>query len=202
MWDALLRASAAAALLAIPLVLVSPRTGPLVGFLLVTIWLNGPLAPFFPASYEPVLMIMGRFYSPWLIGSLGMAGTIYVEFLNYHLYGKIIHSGPLTGFRQSRVVTWTARLFTRAPFFTVWLCAWSPLPYWAVRFLSPLARYPIGKHLWATFLGRYPRLVFFAALGTWWNVDLRVLLGISVALVALAVVLGARWKPAAPGGRA
>lgn len=201
LWDVLLRISAGAGLAAIPLVLVWPSSGPLVGFLLVTLWLNGPLAPFFPASYEPVLMIMGRFYSPLLVAALGIAGTLFIEFLNYHLYRKVLHSGALTGARRSRAVAWIVRTFARAPFFTVWLCSWSPLPYWAVRFLSPLAGYAVTKHLWATFLGRFPRLLFFAALGAWWNVDVRLLVMISVVLIAVAVVLALRWRlqPSAVG---
>ena len=44
-WDGLLRASGGVCLLAIPLVIWVPFTAPLIGFLLVTMWLHGPPAP-------------------------------------------------------------------------------------------------------------------------------------------------------------
>jgi len=194
-WDGILRGTGATALLAIPVVFLRPASAPLVAFVLVTIWVNGPIAPFLPATYEPILMMYGRLYPPLLIAFLGMLGTMYVEYLNYRLYSLMLHANALTRLRESRVVRRLGSLFKRAPFFTVWLCSWSPLPYWSVRFLSPLTRFPVSRHLLATFLGRFPRLWFFAALGVWWQVDLRWLAGVAVGSIVVAVaVWGMRRK--------
>lgn len=190
-WDGIVRGTGATALLAIPVVFLRPASGPLVAFVLVTIWVNGPIAPFLPAAYEPILMAYGRLYPPLLIGFLGILGTIYVEYLNYRLYSRMLRANALTRLRESRVVRKLGSLFERAPFFTVWLCSWSPLPYWSVRFLSPLTRFPVSRHLLATFLGRFPRLWFFAALGVWWQVDLRWLAGVALGSIAIAVIV---WK--------
>ena len=191
-WDGIVRGSGATALLAIPLVFLRPASGPLVAFVLVTIWVNGPIAPFLPAAYEPILMMYGRLYPPLLIAFLGVLGTIYVE---YRLYSRMLHANALTGVRESRVVRRLGSLFERAPFLTVWLCSWSLLPYWSVRFLSPLTGFPVSRHLLATLLGRFPRLWFFAALGVWWQVDLRWLAGVAVGSFAVAVtVWGMRRK--------
>lgn len=189
-WDGVVRGTGLLGLLAIPLVLFVPETGPLTGFVLITIWVNGPIAPFLPATYEPILMIFGRLFRPLLIASLGIAGTLYVEFLNYHLYRKVLELDAAEELREHRLTRKVVELFQRMPFFTVWLCSWSILPYWAVRFLSPLAGYPVGKQLLATFLGRFPRLWFFAALGVWWDIETRWLVWLTVAGVALG---GAIW---------
>ncbi len=186
-WDGLIRASGLLALVAIPATFRLPGFGALTGFVLVTMWLNGPLAPFFPASYEPVLMLYGRLYPPLLVATCGMGATLYIEFLNYHLYRRLLRSPMLDPLRQSRTVKWIIKIFQRSPFLAVWLCAWSPLPYWSVRFLSPLSGYPPSRHLWATFLGRFPRLWFFASLGLWWRASTALLFGISVGSVLLAV---------------
>lgn len=186
-WDGVVRGTGLVGLLAIPLVGLRPETGPLTGFLLVTIWVNGPIAPFLPATYEPILMIFGRLYPPVLVGAVGIVGTIYVEFLNYHLYRKVLELDAAEGLREHRTTRKVVELFDRMPFFTVWLCSWSILPYWAVRFLSPLAGYPVGKQLLATFLGRFPRLWFFAALGTWWDIDTRWLIWATVAGIVLGL---------------
>ncbi len=159
-WDGVVRGSGVLALLAIPGVLWLPTAfGGLVGFTLVTIWVNGPLGIFLPATYEPILMLFGRVYPPLLVGFVGILGVLYVEYLNYHLYGKLLHLEGFRVVRESRTVRRVVGLFRRAPFFTVWLCSWSPLPYWAVRILAPISRYPTRKYLLATFLGRFPRCV-------------------------------------------
>lgn len=189
-WDGVVRGSGILALLAIPGVLWLPTGfGGLVGFTLVTIWVNGPLGIFLPATYEPILMLFGRVYPPVLVGFVGILGVLYVEYLNYHLYGKLLHLDAFRVVRESRTVRRVVNLFERAPFFTVWLCSWSPLPYWAVRILAPISGYPTGKYLFATFLGRFPRLWFFAALGVWWKVDTAVLAAISLGSIALAVAV-------------
>lgn len=200
--DVFLRGSAGLALLAIYALLRWPAAGPLVGFFFVTVLLNGPLSPLLPAAYEPVLMVAGRVYAPSLIALVGVAGILAIEYLNYYLYRLAIlhpHAGTV---RQSRLVARTLALFERQPFFTVWLCAWSPLPYWAVRVLAPLAGYPVNRYLLATFLGRAPRLWFFAALGTVVPVSTQLLVMATVTMVAAALGIVARralaWRARVP----
>ncbi len=187
-WDGVLRGSGITVLLGIFILQYMPTAGPLVGFVLVTIWINGPIAFLFPAVYEPILMLFGRMYPPLLIGCLGTCGTLYVEYLNYHLYRRALYTDALAPFRRRRLVQRVTALFRKMPFFTVWLCSLL-LPYWPVRIVSPLAGYAVSRHLTATLLGRFPRLWFFAALGASLHVDPKVLLGISAAVAGSALVL-------------
>jgi len=184
-----LRLSGVVALLAIPLTLYVPKAGGMVGFAIVTVWVNGPISPILPSTYEPILMLMGRLYAAPLVAVVGTAGTIYVEYLNYHLYKRVLQLDALERMQKSRLVERVLRYFSKAPFFTVWVCSWSPLPYWTVRFISPLAGYEVHRHLFATFCGRFPRLWFFAALGVWWNVSVGVLIAISVGSIGVALVV-------------
>ena len=189
-WDGVVRGTGLLGLLAIPVVLFMPRDfGGLVGFLLVTIWVNGPLGIFLPATYEPILMLFGRVYPPVLIAALGIAGTLYIEFLNYYLYAKILHLKSFAPARESRTVQRVVGLFKKAPFFTVWLCSWSPLPYWSVRIMAPIAGYRVDRYLLATLLGRFPRLWFFAALGLYWKISGEWLFAISVGSILLALTV-------------
>ncbi len=185
--DVFLRGTGALALLAIGALLVWPAAGPVIGFFFVTVLLNGPLSPLLPAAYEPVLMVAGRVYTPLLVALVGIAGILAIEYLNYYLYRLAVLHPRAAGVRQSRMVGKTLALFERRPFFTVWLCAWSPLPFWAVRILAPMARYPVNRYLLATFLGRAPRLWFFAALGPVVPVSTRVLVMATATMVAVAL---------------
>lgn len=169
LWDGVVRGSGLLALLGILLVELVPETAPLVGFSVFTIWMTGPLSPLFPTGYEPVLMVMSRAYAPILVAAVGMVTQIYVEFLNYHLHGRLLELDAAEPLRESRVVEKLKGYFERHPFFTVWFCAWSPVPYWTVRVLAPLAGYPLGRYMAATVLGRFPKLWIFAALGLYWQ---------------------------------
>jgi hypothetical protein len=188
-WDSVLRLSGFVALLAIPLALYVPRASGMVGFFIVTVWVNGPISPILPATFEPILMLMGRLYPAFLVASVAVVGTLYVEYLNYHIHGRVLQISALESTRNSQMVTWVLKLFSRAPFFTVWLFSWSPLPYWTVRFISPLAGYDVRRHLLATFLGRYPRLWFIAWLGVWLSVSLELLFAITAGSILVAVTV-------------
>jgi uncharacterized membrane protein YdjX (TVP38/TMEM64 family) len=166
----------------------APAVGGLVGFAVVTMWVNGPVGIFLPATYEPIVMLFGRVYPPLWVGLTGVLASVYVEFLNYHVYARILRAPRLALLRENAVVRRILPLFRRAPFFTVWLCSWSPLPHWTVRVLAPLAGYPVTRFLCATALGRFPRLWFFAALGAL-PIPPRVLLGAVAVGIAAAVGL-------------
>lgn len=186
-WDRFLRATAVVLLLAIPLTILVPATGGFVAFGLITIWVNGPIAPFLPSTYEPIVILFGRVYPPLLVAVVGTGGTIYAEYLNYHIYRRILRVDALTRARQSRLSTWVLERFRRAPFFTIWLCSWSILPYWPVRFISPLAGYDVNRQMVATALGRFPRIWVFATFGALLQIDVKLLAFISLGLVLLAV---------------
>lgn len=188
-WDGIVRGSGLLSLIAVPLVLLLPATGPPVGFILMTMWLNGPIAPLLPATYELTLVPLGRFYPPLGIAVVGMLAILYVEYLNYRLYGAAVGTRALRPVRESRAFGLAVRLFNAAPFFAIWLCAWSPLPYWAVRVVAPTTGYPLRRYLLATSIGRLPRLWVFAALGTWTNVSTTALVLIALALILLMAAI-------------
>jgi membrane protein YqaA with SNARE-associated domain len=190
-WDAVIRGTGVLALLGIYPILRWPELAGLMGFLVVTIIMNGPISPIFPASYEPVLMLAGRVYQPWIIAAVGTAGTLYMEYINYYIYGYAVFHPKLDHARGSVWVRTTVDLFKKGPFLAIVITAFTPLPYWVVRILGPLAKYPIDRYLLATFIGRFPRLWFYAALGLWIPVSAAAIVIGSVAL-AVAILL-AGW---------
>ena len=99
--DIILRVTGLLALLAVPLALYEPHSAVLTGFVLVTIWMNGPYSPVLPATFEPMLMLMGRLYPPLLVATLGTFGTLTVEYLNYKLYRSLLFSRKLTPLRTT-----------------------------------------------------------------------------------------------------
>ena len=189
-WDAVVRGTGVVAALAIYPTIRWPEVAGIVGFLCITMFLHGPLAPLLPAAHEAVLMVAGRAYAPLLVAVVGIAGTLYMEYINYHVYRAALLHPRLERTRQSKLVRGTVALFEKAPFFCVWMCSWSPLPYWAVRFLAPLSGYDVRRYLLATFLGRAPRYYFIALFGKILPVSNLALAGVTVAMIAIAVLIG------------
>ena len=185
-WDAVLRATGVVALLAVYPTYRWPAVAGLVGFFCLTLFMSGPITVVVPAMFEPLLMVTGRVYPPLLVAVVAVAGNLYMDNINYHLFGAAIRHPRLESAKNSRIVQRMLALFQRSPFFAVWLCSWSPIPYWIVSTLAPLSRYSKQKYLFATFLGRFPRVWFFAALGLVVPISSQVL----VTYVACAIVVG------------
>lgn len=185
-WDAVLRASGVVALLAIYPTWRWPAFAGLIGFFCLTLVMSGPITVVVPAMFEPLLMVTGRLYPPLLVAVVAVAGNLYMDNINYHLFGAAIAHPRLERLRNSRVARGMLALFQRMPFFAVWLCSWSPIPYWIVSTLAPLSGYSKRRYLLATLVGRFPRVWFFAALGAVVPISSQVL----VAYVACALVVG------------
>jgi uncharacterized membrane protein YdjX (TVP38/TMEM64 family) len=194
-WDAVLRATGILALAAIYPALRWPDVAALTGFLCVTLFVSGPISMVLPAAFEPILMVTGRLYPPLLVTLLAVAGNLYMDYVNYHVYGAVMQHPRLERARKSWMVQKTLGLFGRSPFFAVWLCAWSPIPYWIVSVLAPLSRYSMHRYLFATFLGRAPRVWFFATLGLVIPVSTQVLATSAIAAVVTGVVVALRKGP-------
>lgn len=196
MWDVVIRGTGIVGGAAIPVVLLFPATAPPIAFVLLTAWLNGPLSPVMPTAYEPVLMIMARVYPAPVVAGLGCVGVALIEFVTYQLYRKVLGLDTLRKVRESDLSRKLVGWFRKAPFATVWFVALTPLPFWVVQILSPLAGYPVVRHLAATVLGRFPRYWLFAELAGWLRPSTELLLAIAVGgfVVAVTAVLIRRWR--------
>ena len=204
--DAALWAAALLGLAGIALTLLVPGAAALVFFVAFTVWTNGPHSPLLPAAHEPVLMLYGRLYPPAFIAALGTAAILLAEWINYHLYRHAADLPALAGVRDRRTVRWAVRLFKRSPFAAIVVFAITPLPYWIGRVLSVLSGYPLGRHLAATAIGRFPRLWLWAALGglaipTRWLVAVAIGSTVVAGLFAFVRTSRARLHRTGPIGR-
>lgn len=191
LWDLYLRSTGVLGVAGIAVVLADPVSGPLVGLVVYTLWVTGPLSPFFPVGLEPVVMLWGRLYAPLLVAVTVTAASLYVELVTYHLYRTMLRQRVTQRLRESRFLQRLRRYFERAPFATVWVLSWSPIPYWGGRILAALTGYSVARYLLATLLGRLPKFWLFAALGLQWQLSAQALVAVVVAgtLLSLALLL-------------
>jgi uncharacterized membrane protein YdjX (TVP38/TMEM64 family) len=167
-WDGILRGTAIIALGAIGIILWLPGATTLVVFLLLSLGCHGPLSPFLPAAYEPILLLYGQLYPPLVIALLGALTSAAAEYLNYHLYRALLSSDSLARVLRSDAARPVTALFGRRPFLAIWICAWSPLPDWAARILATHTRYPVRRYLAAFVVGRIPKFWLLAEVGLHW----------------------------------
>ena len=144
------------------------KAASLVVFVLLSLACHGPLSPFLPATYEPILLFYGQLYPPLAVALLGAVASAAAEYLNYYLYRALLDCRSLDRLMRSNGARPVTALFARRPFLAIWICAWSPLPDWAARILAAHSRYPVHRYLAAFVVGRIPKFWLLAAVGSYW----------------------------------
>jgi len=189
-WDVMLRGCGAVALVAIACTSFVPPAADFALLFTLTVLAKGPYSLVVPLAYEPVVMLFARLHAPLIVAVTATTACLAVECVNYRVYRAALHSRLLAGVRRSAFAERTARWFGVAPFATVWLAAFAPLPYGVARVCAVLAGYPVNRYLAATLLGRFPRYWLYGTLGLVLPIsDLSLgAIGLATAVVGLLVV--------------
>ncbi len=195
-WDLFLRATGAAGLAGILIIRLLPDSAPLVWLGVLGIPANSPLSPLFPTAFEPLIMDAADHAGVWSVTLVSTAIYMYTEYLNWHLYAWVLNWERFRSASQGRWVKLGTEWFARAPFITVVVFAFTPLPFWAARSLAILHRYPLRRFMAGTAVGRLPRFLIYAWFGSMLALPTAVLLGLifGTALIVIAARL-ARHRP-------
>ena len=186
-WDLFIRATALVALLGIPTVVLFPRLVPLVWLAVISIPTNSPFSPLLPTAFEPVIMEAAKYEKALWVTLVALGAYMYMEYLNWHVYTWALDWHRFAALRERRWVRRSVEYFARAPFTTVVVFAFTPLPFWVARLLAILYRYPLGRFLTATAVGRLPRLYLYAWLGELLKVPTVLLVAVIVGGAAVVV---------------
>ncbi len=148
----------------------------------------------FPAEFiistvphEPVILYFSKFYPPLLTALVSVAGLVLTEIINYTVFQYVADLRLFRRMLESRVVQKSVNLFNKAPFLTLWVCGFTPIPFYPLRFLVVLARYPLWKYILAVFTSRLPRIYLIALLGDLLSFPDYVIFGIFGLLLAVAL---------------
>ncbi|MCJ7579451.1 MAG: VTT domain-containing protein [Candidatus Aminicenantes bacterium] len=115
--------------------------------------------------YDPAVIFFARFHAPLIIAFVGVAGIMASEAINYTCFEYIVDRKFFDKILKHKFVVKLTRLFNKAPFWTMLIVAFTPIPIYPFRFLVVLARFPLLKYLLALFVGRLPRLYLIALFG-------------------------------------
>jgi len=138
--------------------------------------------------HEPVLLYFGKFYSPITVALVAISGTVLTEILNYSTFKYVTDLKIFAKLQQKSAVIKTIRFFNKAPFLTLWVAGITPIPFYPLRFLVVLARYPLLKYILAIFLSRFPRFFILAYLSYKIQIPDYILLALFVLLIVIANV--------------
>ena len=115
--------------------------------------------------YDPVLIFFARFHEPVIISFVGVAGILISEAINYTVFEYIVDMKFFDRVLELKFIAKLIRLFNKAPFWTMLIVAFTPIPIYPFRFLVVMARFPLHLYLLTLFLGRLPRLYLLALFG-------------------------------------
>jgi len=186
-WDLMIRSAGVAALIGIPTIIAFPRAIPLVWLAVLSIPANSPLSPIIPAAFEPLIMEAAKYERAIWVTLVALAAYMYMEYLNWHAYAWVLSRRALKGLREHNLIQRSLKYFAYAPFATVVVFAFTPMPFWAIRTLAILDKYPVQTFMTATAIGRFPRLFAYAWLGSIFRIPTLVLVGIIFGTAAAVI---------------
>lgn len=137
---------------------------------------------------------VGLFEAAWLrvaaVAMLSATATMMANLNEYHVFGYFFRAKLGARLRRTRMYQWSVRWFDVAPFQTLVLVAFVPIPIDVVRWLAILRRYSRVRFAAAYWLGRLPRYALLAGVAVVLKLNTLEIILIQVGLV---VLLGLRF---------
>jgi len=146
----------------------------------------------FPAEFliasvphEPILLYFSKFYPPLIVTLVAIAGTTITEIFNYSIFKFVTDTSLFQRIKFGKTIKKLIEIFKKAPFLTLLLVAFTPIPFYPFRFLVVLSKYPLWKYILAIILARTPRFFLLAALGHTFKIPNSILVALLVILILI-----------------
>jgi membrane protein YqaA with SNARE-associated domain len=140
---------------------------------------------FIGIPHEPILIYYGKLYPFYVPVAVSIIPVILGCTLDYIVLTPVLHSRYLRRFRRQKIFKKAIHYFRKFPYATLMVFAISPIPFWPVRILSIVARYPLVKYASATVLGRIPRYILLCLGGMILNIPDWVLIVIFIIMLTI-----------------
>ena len=130
-------------------------------------WYSIPGNSFVWLPHEPAVIYAGTLYAPALVAVVAGMATTLASIIDHALFTRMFQSERLAPVGRSRVMRVCVRLFAWHPWWTIVFFAFTPIPFYPIRLVAPLARYPMAGYVSAVVFGRVPRYFLLALGGVW-----------------------------------
>ncbi len=147
------------------------------------------LISFFP--HEPALLYYAKFYSPLSIALVSTIGCCLAGLFDYWFLLPIVsHRSIRSKFERSRIFNRLITLFHKAPFWSLVVAGFSPIPFYPFKFMSITGGYPLWKYEAALIVGRTPRYFLLAWFGNVIQLPNWLILLLALLLIGFVVFRG------------
>ncbi len=146
--------------------------------------------------HEPAFLYFSKFHPPWVVAGVSVAGTVLTEWLNYGTVAYVTDWQLVRNALQHRAVRTCVAWFDRAPFAALWVAGFTPIPFYPLRVLAVVAKYPASRYVLAVFLSRAPRFWILCVAGAALGFADWMIAGLALVLAAAGVAPAARalWR--------
>jgi membrane protein YqaA with SNARE-associated domain len=127
---------------------------------------------------------------PWIVASVGAAGTAVANMHDYYLVTFLYKFQPVRKIRMTRLYRRFAAWYNRAPFGTLAAASFLPIPVDVVRLLAISEGYNRAKFALGSLVGRWPRYLLFAILADAFELGWQWVVGVLGATVCLGLWRG------------
>jgi ribonucleoside-triphosphate reductase len=130
-------------------------------------WYSIPGNSFVWLPHEPAVIYAGSVYPPALVAVVGGLATTVASAVDYVVVRRVLQIKAVASIKETRVFRLSVRWFNRWPWWTIFVFAISPIPFYPIRIIAPMANYPMRRYVSAIVVGRIPRY-YVLALGGFW----------------------------------
>ena len=151
-------------------------------------WLIIASSTFIPiAPHEPVILLYGKLYVPWLVTLCAGIAVLVMELVNYHILAPILNSERIRAFREKQFYQRAEHCFSKFPFLSLLLACLAPVPFVPLRILAVTTRYSVKKYALSVFIGSTARFYLLALMGN--ALDLPAWVYIIFLVIAFSIAL-------------
>ncbi len=130
-------------------------------------WYSIPGNSFVLLPHEPAVIYAGVIYHPALVAVVGGLATTVASILDHTLFTRMFHLKTVAPIKETRISRLAVRLFSRRPWWTIFIFAITPIPFYPIRVIAPMANYSMVGYVSAVVAGRIPRYYLLALGGVW-----------------------------------
>jgi membrane protein YqaA with SNARE-associated domain len=120
---------------------------------------------FLPLPTAWIVLWAAREVEPFSVALIGTVGTVIANLHDYYIIHYLFRVERIKKAKNTRFYRKSVEWFRRAPFATLSIASFLPIPIDAVRILAVSTDYPRRRYALATFAGRFPRYLLLAYLG-------------------------------------
>ena len=128
--------------------------------------------------------------NPWVVASVGAAGTAVANMHDYYLVTFLYRYQPVRRIRMTGLYRRFAAWYNRAPFGTLAAASFLPIPVDVVRLMAISEGYSRWRFALGSLVGRWPRYLLFAILADAFELGWQWVVGVLGATVCLGLWRG------------